>query len=449
MIELLLVVWVVLLVMLLAFAIGRPYEGGALTLAYFLGLSLIHVPGVFPFVFSDSVPFLYASNGFNNPEATQIGFELTVLGMAAFCGGAVIARISDRRRLPPAEIPARRRADLYQNLGWRETAAGAVGYFGLLPLAQRVPSLGSLIAPLATLLIIGLWVILYGALREGDCRRVWITMPVLPLLPLATLVTAGFIGYGVYWALSVLAFLYVVVRRRGWFYFAGPLIVYLGLSLFVTYMGQRTGIREVVWDREAGIAERLERVSTIITDFKFLDLGSSAHISALDGRLNQNVLVGLAVEHLQGGWVEFAYGATVPLWSLVPRAVWPGKPEVGGGRSLVSDYTGLTFNEETSVGAGQVLEFYVNFGIPGVVIGFVLLGFGLLRLDQRIMQAMGAEDMRRVLLRSMPGLTLLQPGGNLLEIFVSAVAAVLIANLLARARIFHLPGAADAAGTPG
>ena len=60
---------------------------------------------------------------------------------------------------------------------------------------------------------------------------------------------------------------------------------------------------------------------------------------------------------------------------LVPRALWPDKPAVGGGGSLVTEYTGIPFEEGTSVGAGQVLEFYVNFGIPGVLAGFAGLGF--------------------------------------------------------------------------
>ena len=84
---------------LVAFAIGRPGKGGALTLAYFLGLSLIHVPGVLPFLASDV--------GLGDLEMTQIGFEMTILGMAAFVAGAVLARRIDRRR---AAARARRRA---------------------------------------------------------------------------------------------------------------------------------------------------------------------------------------------------------------------------------------------------------------------------------------------------------------------------------------------------
>ena len=42
----LLILWFGLLGALLVFAVGPPGRGGALTLAYFLDLSLIHVPGV-------------------------------------------------------------------------------------------------------------------------------------------------------------------------------------------------------------------------------------------------------------------------------------------------------------------------------------------------------------------------------------------------------------------
>jgi hypothetical protein len=105
----------------------------------------------------------------------------------------------------------------------------------------------------------------------------------------------------------------------------------------------------------------------------------------------------------------------------------------------VSEFTGIRFAEGTSVGAGQVLEFYVNFGIPGLLAGFVLLGFFLMRLDWGIMRALAADDTRGLLLRGMPGLTLLQPGGNLLEILVACVAAYVAANLLSSLKFFDVP----------
>ena len=215
--------------------------------------------------------------------------------------------------------------------------------------------------------------------------------------------------------------------------------IFLGLSFFVTYMGQRSGIREVVWQEQSGLLDRLDRASSLITKFELLDLASPTQAAALDGRLNQNALVGAAVIYHEDGGAPFAYGATIPPWALIPRAVWPNKPDIGGGGAVVSEYTGIQFAEGTSVGAGQVLEFYINFGVPGVLIGFLGLGYLLMRLDQGIMRSLAADDMRGLLLRAMPGLMLLQPGGNLLEILVGCVAAYVGAHLVLSLKFFDVP----------
>jgi hypothetical protein len=430
----LLLIWVALLMALVIFAVGRPGRGGALTLAYFLGLSLIHVPGMLPFLDPDS--------GLPDWDETQLGFEMTILGMAAFVTGAVLARWIDRRRAAVKGAPPRQRAQMFERLGLRTLMLGVVAYFVLVPLSFRGPSLTSLVSPLATLLILGLWLVLYGTAVSTDRRRTLATLALLPLLPMATLVTGGFLGSGVYWVLSVVAFLFVITRRRIWFYVAAPPVVFLGLSLFVTYMGQRTGIREFLGEEQVGLLNRLDRVSSIITEFELLDLSSPTQVIVLDARLNQNWLVGTGVMNHEDGGAPFAYGGTIPLWALIPRVVWPGKPAVGGGGDIVSDFVGARFAEGTSVGTGQVLEFYINFGIPGVLIGFLGLGYLLMWLDEGIMRSLTADDMRGLLLRAMPGLMLLQPGGNLLEILVGCVAAYVTAHLVISLRFFNVPSAA-------
>ena len=428
----LLLVWAALFVVLIVFAIGRRGRSGALTLAYFLGLSLIHVPGVLPFIGSE--PFLA------DRTVTRIGFETTLLGMAAFVAGAIVARrnLGFARR---SAANARRRGRVFEHLGWRTFAFGAIAYFLFLPLSRYLPSVTSFISAVATLLIIGIWLALYGAVEAGDNRRLLAILALLPLLPLATLVTGGFLGYGVYWIIGIVALLFTITRRRAWFYLAAPFVLYFGLSLAVTYLAQRAGIREVVWQERASLLDRLDRASRIVTDFEWLDLSSPAQDVALDSRLNQNRLVGAAIEYHEAGFAHYAYGATVPLWALIPRAVWPEKPAVGGGGEVVSEFTGVGFAPGTSIGAGQVLEFYVNFGIAGVLVGFLGLGYLLMRLDRGIMRALAAGDSRALLLRAMPGLTLLQPGGNLLEILVAFVAAFVAAHLVLELRFFELPPA--------
>jgi hypothetical protein len=441
MLGLLLLIWTTLLAVLVAFAIGRPREGGALTLAYFLGLSLIHVPGVLPFL--TSVSFSLFSQGLADPEATRTGFEMTIIGMAGFVAGAVAARVIYRRRISPKMSFRYPRSLAFERVGGRALAIGTLAYFVLLPLSRNVSSLTSVVSPLATLLILGFWFMLYGAAESGDGWRTSIILAPLPLLPLATLITGGFLGYGINWVLSVLAFQFVITQRRSWFYASAPVAIYLGLSLLVAYLGERTAIRELVWERQAGLTDRIERIAQMLATFHPFDLDSPGDLAALDSRLNQNSLVGLAIEHIETGWAEFAYGATVPAWGLVPRALWPEKPDIAGGQTIVTNFTGVRFAEDTSVGLGQVMEFYINFGAPGVLIGFLVLGFALMSLDRGIMHALAMDDSRGVLLRAVPGLILLQPGGNLLEILVTLAAAIISIQLLIRMkalRIFSATG---------
>jgi hypothetical protein len=254
-----------------------------------------------------------------------------------------------------------------------------------------------------------------------------------------SLVSNGFLSFGTSWSLSVLAFLFVITERRIWFYVTALPVVFLGLSLFVTWAGQREGIREVMWQEQASLLARLDRASSIITEFELLDLSSPRQVTALDDRLNQNYFVAAGITYHEMGSANFAYGGTVPPWALIPRVIWPDKPSVGGGGNVITDFTGIKCAEGTSCGAGQVLEFYINFGIPGVLIGFFGLGYMLMWLDRGIMRALAVDDMRGFLVRAMPGVMTVQPQANLLEILVGFVAAYAAARLISSLRFFNVP----------
>ena len=422
-------VWAALLIALIVFAIGKPREGGALTLAYFLGLSLIHVPGC--------LAYLNGIQGSTDFENTRVGFEVTLIGMAAFVAGAIWVRLTHKHGTRTNGIVPS--IDALERLGWHLIVTGMIAYFIVAPLAGFVPSATSFLSSIPTMLVLGLWLRFYCAELAGSQRQTVVTLALLPLLPLGTLVMGGFIGYGVNWVLSSIAFFYVIARKRILFYLTAPLVAYLGLSLFVTYMGQREGIRDIIWYQNADVVVRFDRVSTIFTEFQLLDLNLYEHTNALDGRLNQNKLVGAGVERYQEGQVNLSYGRTVPLWTLIPRVIWPDKPSVGGSSDVVSEFTGIQFAVGTSVGIGQVLEFYMNFGIVGVITGFLTLGALLSWLDLNIMKAIAIGDSRGLILNGLPGLTLLQPGGSLMEMLVALVAAFLGAHALLYLNYFSNP----------
>jgi hypothetical protein len=414
-----LLIWGALLAGLVYLVLDRRGKSGALTLAYFLTFSVGHIPGVLAYLDPGFNPFLR--------EATQAGLDTTVIGMAAFCIGAVVAaRVLPLRSAKGRAYGQTASAEFFSRIGWRMLVIGVVTYFLVMPLAALVPSLTAISSVTALLLILGFWLKLYA----GDSKQTLLTLAMMPLLPLSTLVTGGFLGYGTVWILEIVSFHFVIARRRIWFYIAGPPAIFLGLSLFVTYAQVRDEIRAVVWNENTSMFERLEKVSRLYTDFQFLDPSNADHQFVLDARLNQNWLVGEGIMRHSENLVELLYGATVPAWALIPRAVWPDKPSVGGGGDWVTQFTGITFDESTSVGVGQVLEFYMNFGMPGVLAGFAVLGFILMRLDQQIMCALATGNISRMIRWALPGLALVAPIGNLMEILVACASAVIVSQLL-------------------
>src|SRR5215468_1002824 len=123
----LVLIWVGLLIVLVAYA-GRFGIGGPLVLSYFLGLSLIHVPGAL--IYLD--PLSIAPSRIE----TELGFRLTVIGMAAFVFGAVVARPAAAAAAPtirPEEIVAR-----YSPHVWPLIAAGFISYVFFMGRASAI-----------------------------------------------------------------------------------------------------------------------------------------------------------------------------------------------------------------------------------------------------------------------------------------------------------------------
>jgi hypothetical protein len=168
------------------------------------------------------------------------------------------------------------------------------------------------------------------------------------------------------------------------------------------------------------------------TDFEFLDLTNYDHLSRIDDRLNQNSLLGYSVEYLSTRPWLFANGSTIgqAILSAIPRALWPDKPMVAGSGDMVSDFTGLHFGEDTSVGIGHIMEWYVNFGSLGVLFGMTGMGMLVAWMDRSAALHLYRGDWTGFMLWWLPGLSLLQVGGSFVEAVSGAGAGLVIAILL-------------------
>lgn len=414
-------IWLILCAIMLRIGVSERRFSAGMPLAYFLGLSLIHVPG--------AMVYINTPQWVGIADRTRIGFEQTIIGMVAFLAGVILARsyvFTSRQYVEGHALPANelsgldRLALLY--------LVGGICYF-MLGTFISIPSVGAIIAALSSLLIVGASLRLWVAIQEHRPLKLGLTLGLLPLMPAITMVKDGFIGFGTYWLLSCLGFAIAQTRRRVGIFFLAPLVIFMGVSLFVNYMVSRTEFRQAVWFQQVGFADRFERVMNMFRNFEWLDTDNRKHLEVIDGRLNQNIIVGAAVERLQSGRVNYALGSTISDMAigLIPRALWPDKPQVGGGGAVVRDYAGMKFAEGTSVGAGQVLEFYINFGLWGVIGGFLIYGWFIGWMDIRIIECLREADQNKFLLWFLVCLALLQPGGNLLEIGASAAGSAITA----------------------
>jgi hypothetical protein len=253
------------------------------------------------------------------------------------------------------------------------------------------------------------------------------------LVPFTTVTTQGFLGYGVVALLIVLVFVSTFLRSPVTIALIGIPLMYLGLSVFVSYMRDRGEIRAGIRNGEA-FSARVDRLTTTAETFEWFDPSNLDHLQRVDGRLNQNYLVGAAVVRLSETG-DFARGETLfdALLALIPRAFWPDKPLKAGSGDLVTRFTGIYFNSaDTSVGIGQSLEFYANFGTIGVLIGFAIMGTLITTVDWQAGQRLANSDLHGFVLWFLPGVALLQVGGQLVEMTACAAASVIVALMVNR-----------------
>ena len=387
-----------------------------LPLAYLICLAILHLPG--------GVAHLLNPGEIIGSVETEVGLAITARSMLFFSLGLAICdlRIPTRSRL----LPLRKDPTF-----WRFCAVNGL-LIGIVTAPLRfIPSSQSLIYASGLLWIAGTILALrFYSSRYGNVKSLlgWIGISLIN--PFFNLFGAGFIGFGIASLSQVYAFM--LVRRRGIIASSAVLILasYLGLGVFVTYFAGRDEIRSAVWGGST-TEDRLNTIGNTFSKITLFDHTDLEHAEMLDTRLNQNFIVGMVALNIQEGRIPSANGSTIvqAFLALIPRFVWPDKPFVGGSGSLVSDFTGIEYAEGTSVGIGNVMEAYVNFGDLGCLGLFGFLGYMLRWLDRRAVLAEQQGNYQYFLTSILPAIALIQPGNSLSELIVSTAAAWIAARL--------------------
>ena len=153
-----LLIWVALLCGVVFLAVDKRRGSGALTLAYFLTLSLGHIPGLLAYLDLKS-------------EAVKVGADVTLIGMMAFIAGALAARVLPQ---PITSVKGHQQAfsdDIGSRVGWRVLAIGVVAQFVLLPVSTLLPSLTAITSCGGSFLVLGFWLLLYSSTIHRQSRQ--------------------------------------------------------------------------------------------------------------------------------------------------------------------------------------------------------------------------------------------------------------------------------------
>src|SRR6185437_3884530 len=331
-----------------------------LPIAYLGSLLLIHVPG--------AIAHAATGDRLTGNDFVSTGIFYTAIGCVCFVVGVWLARTMTH--VPAPQRPGDRRAFAYFCL-----VGGWLFVYGLSPL-NRVTSVGAVIETGGSIWMLGTMLGLRAAVQTGNTQRALMWGAALAVYPVLMLLLGGFLSYGAAAVMIVLSIL-TIFARTYWRASLGIVVAsFIGITFFVNYFDHRDEIRANVWGG-ASMENRLGSVTDMISSIHLINLDDEKDLTALDVRLNQNMFVGLAAARIQQGQVDFLNGQSVTdgIISMIPRAMWPDKPTTAGSGQLVADITGLELNRDTSWGVGNVMEFYINFGIPGLVGGFLVLGW--------------------------------------------------------------------------
>jgi len=451
-----LIVWMIAASVVFLRQLGRNSVGAGLSLAYLLNLWLLHwvastlyaLPGYSFYYHEDVLAGLeqstYAVVAFS---ASYLIFSRALARAPKSRGSLAVKNFTTATKSPGASAqsgalqvipiwqPTRNQSHVAHISDTKLTniyiGIGLTCYLLSVSGLSALPTVTALVTGATNLAVVGLMLKSWRAWQRRDKKsfRLWVALA--SAYPLLTIITQGFIGFGIFSTILVFTFVAGFYRPRWKLVVMGLAAGYLGLSMYVTYMRDRGDIRNSVWGGES-YGSRMDQLKATFSQAEFFNINEDEHLERIDLRLNQNSLVGASVHYLDSGRVAFARGETLwqALIAFVPRVIWPSKPVTAGSGDLVSKYTGYYFAEGTSVGIGQVMEFYINFGQAGVIIGFLAIGFTLALIDKRAEECLAKHDWINFACWYLPGAAIMQVGGSLVEVTASAGASLAVSVMV-------------------
>ena len=314
-------------------------------------------------------------------EAVTRAFALTIVGLLVMYASYVASGPLLFRRLRPIRLPGTLTASRLRAVAW--AALAACFLYRYTSALRDVPSIGHFFNALSWVGL-GLLYLTFLQRRLPFAHALVFLVLVLPLELLGRL-TSGALGE--FFILVVfLSLIYWQARRRvPWAVLAASAVLFVLLNdVKFEYRGRvsRAGLEATdVWGKVSTLGDLLaERY----VDFERAQPGDVT-ISSVN-RIGHIVLLAYVVETTPSMVPYWGGGTYVFLFaSAIPRFVWPEKPMASFGHEFGLRYLLLhSRNVDTTINVPWLVEFYMNFGVAGVIAGMTLVGLAFRFLIQKL-----------------------------------------------------------------
>ena len=361
--------------------------------------------------------------------ASQIGYQISAIAISGLILAFLFVTVVDiSSKTKKMSNDNHFDTDKNFKIGILALVYGMVCYFFLSGVLSFIPSITSILSGGLAMASAGMAWAFVSVFKGKGAVAGLLFASLMFLFPVFTLVLNGFMGYGIGAIFGIAGVVMVTFKPRWVIVLIAPSLLYLGLSLYPSYMIARGEIRSKVWGG-ADLSERFDATfGGIAENWQWFDPNDEKQMELLNGRMNQNVLVGHSYEYISSGQTSYAFGDTLidGFLALIPRAIWADKPLSAGSNGMVTRFTGIKFAEDTSVGIGNMMEFYINFGLFGVFVGYFLIGLAIYYLDSLAGQAISNLNAGLFFMTLVPGQSLMNAIGSFVEWGPSLVGSMVL-----------------------